>query len=83
MFVVLIHGVTISVYMMDDKIDKLLEDVAVIRTTVSMHSEELKELKENLKPVFFQITGFRWAVRTITVLVGVGSCIAAFAALFH
>lgn len=47
----------------EDKIDKLLADVASIKVTIRHQSEDFKELKKDLKPVFDHVTGSKWMMK--------------------
>lgn len=66
----------------DDKLDKLMEDVAVIKTTMSVHNTELSDINKKLEPVIFHINGVRWAVKVGASIVGLLACVATVLALF-
>lgn len=63
------------------KLDKLLEDVAVVRTKSEQHTSELNEIKEQLKPVLYHVNGMRWAIKLAGGIIGVIACAAAVLAL--
>lgn len=71
---------------LESKIDKILEDVATIKVVSSVHTSELKELKDRLEPVFTHVTGMKTLARVsgaiVGVLLGVISCVAAVLLLF-
>lgn len=49
--------------MIEEKLDKILVDVAVIKTISSQHSAELADLKARLDPVFDHVTGSKWVLK--------------------
>lgn len=57
------------------KLDKLLVDVAVVKVAVEQHTKEMSDLKTQLEPIFFQATGFRWAMRIGGMLIAVITCL--------
>lgn len=70
-----------------EKLDKLLEDVAVVRTVSAQHTADLLDLKDKLEPVFTHVTGMKTLAKVAgTVLgavIGVISCVAAVLLLFR
>lgn len=65
----------------DSKLDKLLEDVATVKAISNTHSNELRELKDKLEPVFFHVAGMQWGIRLLGGAVGLIACIAGVLAL--
>lgn len=71
-----------------EKIDKLLEDLAHVKTDValikdrgSLLREEVDELKEQVKPVVQHVASLRFVVKLVLVLVPVGSLVVGIVAL--
>jgi len=61
---------------LDDKLDKLLEDSAVVRTQIQAHTKELDDLKSQLKPVLEHVNGVKFVVKLGAGILGVLSCLA-------
>lgn len=66
----------------DDKLDRLLEEVASIKVVSIHHTQELTELKDKLEPVFNHVIGMRFMFTCIAGLVGVGTLVATVLTLF-
>lgn len=66
----------------DAKLDKLMEDVATIKVISSNHTEELKDLKDKLDPVFFHVNGVKWVVKIASGVIGLIACVAGILLLF-
>jgi hypothetical protein len=66
----------------DDKLDKLLEDVTLVKTVIAHHTTELSDLKTQLKPVFFHVTGMQFMIKVLAGIVGAGSLIVGAIALW-
>lgn len=69
--------------MIEEKLDQLLQDVAIVKTKLDLHAEELHTLQERLDPVFYHVNGVRWAMKLGASLMGVLACVATVAALFR
>lgn len=65
----------------DEKLTKIIEGLAVVKTITSQHSQDLAEIQEKLEPVLFQINGAKWAARVIGGAVGLLVCLTGLLAL--
>lgn len=65
----------------DNKLDQLLSDTAALKAVSAQHTDELKELKTKLEPVFFHVTGIKWAVKLGGIAIGILTCAAGVLAL--
>ena len=65
----------------EDKLDKVLEDVAVIRTVSSQHTTELLELQQKLEPVFEHVIAVKTIAKLTGAAIGLIACIAGVLAL--
>ena len=61
----------------DDKLSKLLEDVASVKVLTAQHSESLHDLEEKLEPIFEHVTSVKFLIKLGAGLIGVISCLAA------
>ena len=71
----------------DEKLDRLLVDVAVVSTQVANHTKELEAIQEKLEPVVLHVAGVKASVRTIVKIsagiLGVLTCLITALTLFH
>lgn len=65
----------------DEKLDKLVEDVAVIRTLVQQHADDIDSLKIQVAPVVQHVASLRFLAKLVGALIGVGTLIVSIIAL--
>lgn len=68
----------------NEKLDKLLEDVAAMREHVANLEDQVDELKTELKPVFFQASAIKFSgilfASLISLIVAIATCFPALGA---
>lgn len=59
----------------DSKLDELLSEVAKIKTEVAFQTEDIKELKTKLEPVFEHVNGMKFLAKCLAGALGVGTLV--------
>jgi hypothetical protein len=67
---------------LQDKIDKLLEDVSTVKLLTSQHTESLQDLEAKLQPIFDHVTTVRTILKVSSGIVGILACVATILLLF-